>query len=220
VIDDRFPAQTSRWESPNVPDLYFAGTLGQVRDFKRSTGGFIHGFRYDVRALHRMLEERYHGIGWPHRQLAADPAELTEAVITRVNRTSALWQRFEFLCDAIVVDEREARYYEELPAGYLLETDLGAGACCFTVTLEYGPGHDQVDPFDVSIGRISQAETENAERGRYLHPVVRRYRGGELVTEHHITENLENEWTGEGTHRAPLRRFFSSELRDPTPAPA
>ena len=48
VIDDRFPAQTPEWESVNVPDLYFAGTLMQVRDFKRSTGGFIHGFRYGI----------------------------------------------------------------------------------------------------------------------------------------------------------------------------
>jgi thioredoxin reductase len=69
VIHDRFPAQTSEWESTNVPDLYFAGTLMQVRDFKRSTGGFIHGFRYGVRALHRMLERKYHGAVWPHARL-------------------------------------------------------------------------------------------------------------------------------------------------------
>src|SRR6266545_4440421 len=93
VIDDRFPAQTPEWESVNVPGLYFAGTLMQVRDFKRSTGGFIHGFRYGVRALHRMLEQRYHGVEWPHRRLSAESRALTDAVITRVNRTSALWQQ-------------------------------------------------------------------------------------------------------------------------------
>src|SRR5215468_9552655 len=31
VYNHRFPAQTSEWESANVPDLYFAGTLMQVR---------------------------------------------------------------------------------------------------------------------------------------------------------------------------------------------
>ena len=44
VIRDRFPAKTSQWESINVPDLYFAGTLiistSQIapmtaRDFRR-----------------------------------------------------------------------------------------------------------------------------------------------------------------------------------------
>jgi thioredoxin reductase len=52
TIRDRFPAQTSEWESTNIPDLYFAGTLMQVRDYKKSTCGFIHGFRYGVRALY------------------------------------------------------------------------------------------------------------------------------------------------------------------------
>jgi thioredoxin reductase len=73
TIRDRFPAQTSEWESTNVPDLYFAGTLMQVRDYKKSTGGFIHGFRYSVRALHRMLEKKYHRQHWPHRALPAEP---------------------------------------------------------------------------------------------------------------------------------------------------
>src|SRR5215510_7728987 len=40
TIRDRFPAQPSEWESTNIPDLYFAGTLMQVRDYKISTNGF------------------------------------------------------------------------------------------------------------------------------------------------------------------------------------
>src|SRR5262249_44928035 len=35
VTNDRFPEQTSEWESTNVPGLYFAGTLTQQRDYKR-----------------------------------------------------------------------------------------------------------------------------------------------------------------------------------------
>ena len=87
VIDDRFPAQTSAWESTNVPDLYFAGTLMQVRDFKKSTSGFIHGFRYCVRALHRMLERST--TASPGRIAGSRPIReaLMEAVIARVNRT-------------------------------------------------------------------------------------------------------------------------------------
>jgi len=38
--------------------------------------------------------------------------------------------------------------------------------------------------------------------------VVRCHRRGELVAEHHVTENLENEWTGPG-HRLPLKEFFA-----------
>src|SRR5882757_1529701 len=104
TIKDRFPAQTDAWESTNVPGLYFAGTITQVRDFKRSTSGFIHGFRYGVRALHHILEQRYHGRPWPRRETAATPQAVADAVIERVNRTSALWQLFGFLADAVVMD--------------------------------------------------------------------------------------------------------------------
>jgi len=213
VIRDRFPAQTSEWESTNIPDLYFAGTLMQVRDYKKSTAGFIHGFRYCVRSLHRMLERKYHGIAWPHRRLPADPQPVMEAVIARVNRTSALWQQFTFLCDLIVVaPDGSARYYEELPVDYVHENDFSAAETYFTITLEYGPDHDQFDPFDISVGRISQSDADRAQKGRYLHPVVRHYGRGALLAEHHVTENLENEWDGPATHCRPLQAFFAREI--------
>ncbi len=208
VHRDRFPAQTCEWESTNVPGLYFAGTLMQVRDWKKSTGGFIHGFRYGVRALHRILERKYHATEWPHRELQAEPQALMEAVLARVNRSSALWQQFAFLGDLLVVDGEGARYYEELPVDYVHASDLGSAESYFTITLEYGPGHDQHDPFDVNVRRISQSDAEHSRDAFYLHPVVRQFRCGKQVGEHHVTENLENEWTGE-VHRGPLRAFFA-----------
>ena len=37
--------------------MYFVGTLAHALDHKKASGGFIHGFRYTARALHRILEE-------------------------------------------------------------------------------------------------------------------------------------------------------------------
>ena len=213
VINDRFPAQTCEWESVNVPDLYFAGTLMQVRDFKRSTGGFIHGFRYGIRALHRILQRKHFALPWPSRSLPTDPAALADAILGRVNRTSALWQMFGFLCDLVVPGRdagEPARYHQELPVDYV--PGAGFGDNWFTVTLEYGPDHDRFDPFDVSVGRISQSDAANSAKGRYLHPVVRHYAGGELRGEHHVTENLENEWDDPVVHREPLRAFLAGRL--------
>ena len=212
TIRDRFPAQTSGWESTNIPDLYFAGTLMQVRDYKTSTGGFIHGFRYGIRALHRMLERKYYGQEWPHRSLPGEPQALMEAILARVNRTSALWQQFAVLCDLIVMDaDGSARHFEELPVDYVHDSDLGTSDCYFTITLEYGPDHDKVDPFDISISRIAQDDPMHSHDARYLHPVVRLYRRNELVAQHHVAENLENDWAGP-TQREALSAFLSRHI--------
>ncbi|MCO5969833.1 NAD(P)-binding domain-containing protein [Actinoallomurus soli] len=205
IIRDRFPSLTTAWESVNVPDLYFAGTITQSRDFKKGTSGFIHGFRYGVRALHRILESRYEGVEWPHRALPNTPDALADAVLERVNRTSALWQQFGFLADVIAIDGDGARYLEEMPFDHVDLPDH------YRITLDYGPDHDKHDPFDISVRRIAQSDAGRADEGHYLHPIVRHYRGGELVATHHITENLENEWDSPDVHREPLRAFFAAQ---------
>ncbi|MBE1585063.1 NAD(P)-binding domain-containing protein [Nonomuraea angiospora] len=210
MINDRFPSLTPAYESVNVPDLYFAGTITQSRDFKHGTSGFIHGFRYGVRALHRVLESRYHGVPWPARVLPADPSALAAAVIDRVNRTSALWQQFGLLADVIVPDGDTARYLEELP--YDLQGPPIGDRGHFAITLDYGPDHDKIDPFDVEVGRIRQSDSARAHEGHYLHPVVRHHVPGRPPVAHHITENLENEWTSKEIHIEPLRAFFAARL--------
>ncbi len=205
TINDRFAALSPRWESVNVPGLYFAGTLMQVRDFKKSTSGFIHGFRYCVRALHHILEREHHGVEWPHTEVPL--IDLADTITARVNRSSALWQQFGQLGDVAVVDGDRVRYHEEVPVAYVPEF----ADECYVITLEYGPDHDKVDPFDISVRRVAQNAPEQALDAAYLHPVVRHVRGGEILATHHLAENLENEWTGEATHRAPLRRFLAAQ---------
>jgi thioredoxin reductase len=211
TINDRFPAQTSSWESVNVPGLYFAGTITQVRDFKKSTSAFIHGFRYGARALSKILDERNHGNQWPHAELSSGIEELTGAVITRINRTSALYQQFGFLGDLLVVDGGTARYYEEVPVAYFADSDFSQAENAFVITLDYGPDHDKVDPFDITVRRASQDVANDTGEGHYLHPIVRHYQRGELVATHHITENLENEWDREN-HVEPLTQFLEKQL--------
>ena len=213
TIKDRFPSQTDEWESVNVPDVFFAGTLSQVRDFKKSTGGFIHGFRYGVRALHKMLERRYHAVAWPAEKVDADPDAITDAIITRINRTSALWQQFAVLADVVTVAGNTARYHDEVPVDYFarvgLSTEDHAVTDAFVVTLEYGPDHDKVDPFDITVGRVAQDTVGQAHDAAYLHPVVRHHRGGQVVAVHHLAENLDNQWDKPDVHRAPLAAFIA-----------
>jgi hypothetical protein len=210
AINNRFPEQTSAWESTNVQDLYFAGTLMQMRDYKRTSSGFIHGFRYNVRALSHILQHKYHGKPWPSRLISSDAASFTDYVITRVNTTSALWQQFGFLCDVIVVADnaQQARCYEDMPVDYVHDTEFGHNNCYYTITLEYGSQHVN-DPFH--IDRIHKNDSDNAHQSHFLHPIVRRFDSTRLISEHHIIEDLEAAWN-EDCHINPLIRYFQREL--------
>jgi len=107
----------------------------------------------------------------------------------------------------VVHDDGSARYYEELPVDYVHTSDFGTARHYATITLEYGPDHDRIDPFDISVRRVAQDDAEHSHDARYLHPVVRLFSGRRLMGEHHVAENLENEWTGP-SHREPLRGFL------------
>ena len=222
AVKDRFAALTPAYESVDVPGLYFAGTLTQQRDFKKSTSGFVHGFRYAVRALSRILDERHHDRPWPHRPLGTGPEALADAVVARVNRSSALWQQFGVIGDLIVTaDGGAARYYEEVPVDYAHLSPRTQGHDYFTVTLEYGPDHDKVDPFDITVRRTAQNSVDDAFDASYLHPVIRHFRDGALLGTHHLAENLENQWDHPDVHRAPLVRFLTRELKsESTTGPA
>ena len=213
VHNDRFPRLTSAYEVDGVPGMYVAGTLTQQRDFKHGTSGFIHGFRYGARALRKILDMRYHQVPWPSAEVGASGREIADAVLARVNRTSALWQQFGVLGDVVLRGpDGTARYLEEVPVDFVrdggLDT-LAGPADTLVITLEYGPDHDKVDPFDIHVARVAQDDAERAFDASYLHPVVRLYQGGDLVATHHVAENLENEWD-KAAHRDPLVSFLTA----------
>ena len=181
----------------------------QMRDYKRTASGFIHGFRYNIRALSHILAHKYYGEPWPSRLISSDAASLTDYVITRVDTTSALWQQFGYLCDAIVLSEQaqQARCYTEIPVDYVHDTALGHHHY-YTITLEYGSYHVD-DPFH--IDRIHRNDSDNARQSHFLHPIVRHFDSSKLVSEHHIIEDLEAAWN-EDIHISPLMRYFQREL--------
>ena len=96
----KFPKMNEHYES-DIPNLYFAGALAHIRDFKRSAGGFIHGYRYTVRALFRHLEEKK-GREWPHH--IVKDQEMVQMFLTRINEASGIYQVLVVvLCVVVVV---------------------------------------------------------------------------------------------------------------------
>ncbi|WP_371649690.1 NAD(P)-binding domain-containing protein [Streptomyces mirabilis] len=210
AVNDRFPELTKAYESTNVPGLYFAGTLTQQIDFKKGTNGFIHGFRYGARALCRILEQRYHGGTWPHDELSAEPGELTAALIERINRSSGLFQQFGVLADLLVVPrEGPVRHYEEVPVGHLHDSAFGEAENTFSVSLEYGPDHELMDPFKPGL---SASVLGDGHIDSFLHPVIRHYRHGKLAETLHLPDDLENEWRRPDVHIKPLEAFLTGTI--------
>ena len=209
INDGRMPALDPDWQSPTVDGLYFAGTIAQARDSGHASSPFIDGFRYNLRTFTKLLRERYEGIPLPCDAVGrADPDRLTSLVLDRLNRSSALWTQFEYLCDVLVVDEEtgQVSHYQDLPEDYAV-TRFRDATHYYTAQLRWGRD-DYGDVF--AIGR--HPEPDRAAESAFIHPVVRRYRGTEIVAERHLLEDLLAEWRRPDRHVAPLRSFFAGNL--------
>ncbi|MBD2355545.1 NAD(P)-binding domain-containing protein [Tolypothrix sp. FACHB-123] len=214
AINNRFPAQTSEWESINIKGLYFIGVLSHMRDFKKKQSGFIHGFRYNIRSLQKILNYKYHNQELPYQLLSPTPQSLTEAIFQRVNTSSGLWQQTGFLCDIIVISEpgKSARYYQELPKDYIHDSEFGKCKHYYTISLEFGyEVGKNPDPF--AVQRVHKNDAINAEKSAFIHPIIRRFCGNTLIQEHHVIEDLAAEWL-EDVHVIPLLEFFKVQLSE------
>jgi hypothetical protein len=209
---DKFPAQTSEWESTNVSDLYFAGTLMQACDFKKTMSGFIHGFRYNIRALSHILELKYHGTPWPKKTIPATPEALLKSYLERINNGSGIWLQPGFMCDVIVVDDQHgsADYYEDIRLDYVAHGPLSENSHYYTITLAYGQ-HDG-DPFSIE----RDPDPNRANEAFYLHPIIRRFDRHRLVSELHVQDDLESEWFLD-EYVQPAQAYFSAQLGQAAP---
>ncbi|RDD41256.1 FAD-dependent oxidoreductase domain-containing protein 2 [Trichoplax sp. H2] len=97
----KYPEITESYESTSTPNMFFAGALAHSLDYRISGGCCIQGFRYTARALHHLLEWRYHKVPWPAKLLT--PSTLYDELITRINQASGLYQMFSTLADVILI---------------------------------------------------------------------------------------------------------------------
>ncbi|MBO4160522.1 NAD(P)-binding domain-containing protein [Micromonospora antibiotica] len=208
VRDGRMPGLRPDWQSSNVDDLYFAGTIAQARDVKHASSPFIDGFRYNLRTFTRLLRERYDDVPVPVATTPGEPASLTKVMLDRVNWSSALWTQFEYLCDVFVRDDAtgDFRHYEDLPEDYAVQR-FAAASHLYTLALRWGRD-DYGDVFAID----RHPTPDRARESAFIHPVIRRYRHGELVAEQHLLEDLLAEWRRPDRHVDPLVEFLTGDL--------
>jgi hypothetical protein len=184
-----------------------------TRDYKKKQSGFIHGFRYNIRALHHLLKRKYHNQELPYQLINVIPQSLTEAIIKRVNLSSGLWQQTGFLCDLIVIlnKGKAALYYQEVPTDYVHDSELGQHEHYYTITLEFGLDIINTSPDPFTIERVHKDDVNNAPQSPNLHPIIRRFCKDTLICEHHVIEDIASEWL-EDVHIKPLLQFLRNQL--------
>ncbi|NXJ88056.1 FXRD2 protein, partial [Corythaixoides concolor] len=233
----KYPQIKLNYESRGTRGLFVLGTASHSVDFRKSAGGFIHGFRYTTRAVHRLLENRHHGVPWPSTVYPI--TQLTNSIIKRVNEASGLYQMFSVLADIILLRENATafEYLEEYPIGVLPELEVQTGRKApnglFVIIMEYGRNFSGADK-DVFYYNRAVGEAQHAWQSNFLHPVIYYYK--RLPTEremrlrppdwplprpdavHHIVEDFLTDWTAPNAHVLPLRRFLenclSTDLRN------
>lgn len=192
-FNGKLPAMTHEWKSTNVKDLYFAGTLMQMRDFQKTMSSVTHGFRFNISFLSQLLAQKYHGQSLPYRELALDADILAQQILKRVSTAAALFLQPDFLGDLLVVDRQAqyARYYENISLDYVRSLEHAADEEYYTISLAYGPHTEN------PRHPVRDPNPNLAYKDIYLHPVIRHYRGASLLNEQHLAENLENNWQPE-----------------------
>ena len=209
----KYPALNPNFESVNCPNMFFAGTITHSLDYRKATSGFIHGFRYNSRALGKLLLERFEKVAQDKSVFPLDAEQITEHLLHRVNHSGGLWQQPGFIADVAVRVGDEFIYINELPKDYIASNIFEGSSDLYLLTLEYG-APIVGDPF--AVERIHRENVDQAEASQFLHPVVRRYYNGILVARHDVIEDLEAKWV-EPEHFEPLVAFFDSQLANDEP---
>ncbi|XP_037591004.1 FAD-dependent oxidoreductase domain-containing protein 2 [Cebus imitator] len=175
----KYPLIRASYESKGSRGLFVLGTASHSVDYRKSAGGFIHGFRYTARAVHRLLEHRHHGIAWPATELPI--TQLTSSIVRRVNEASGLYQMFGVLADVILLKENATafEYLEEFPLQMVAQLEMLTGRKAqhglFVIIMEYGRNFSGPDK-DVFFDNRSVGQTEDAWQSNFLHPVIYYYR--------------------------------------------
>ncbi|XP_076305462.1 FAD-dependent oxidoreductase domain-containing protein 2-like isoform X2 [Tachypleus tridentatus] len=224
----KYPRIKPNYESSNIPGMFFVGTVTHSLDFRRSSGGFIHGFRYTARALFRILEWKYYSVPWPPISLPLK--HFLNWIIKRINEGSGIYQMFGELGDIFLLKRNNTRVeiLEEYPLQLLSYLHTYAGHKAeevIVLSMEYGenfsgPGKDTLRE-DRAI-----SDVEAAYKSNFLHPVFYYYQRIPNETQfvrsrsilpppkriHHVLEDFLTTWTAEIMHILPLRRYLENSV--------
>ncbi|HXJ42232.1 MAG TPA: hypothetical protein VNH18_23335, partial [Bryobacteraceae bacterium] len=149
---------------------------------------------YNIGAVFHLIARRYQGVPLPSRTFPltseADLDALVESVLSRVSTSSALFQMFGVLGEALTIQNGRVTWFSELPVEHVLQQpEFTEGKDLVIITLELGfdrfaKGTDSltfIHPNDPGGDGFCTA---------FIHPVLRHFSGGKLASELHLQSGI------------------------------
>jgi hypothetical protein len=188
----KYPRYSPFFGVRNTTRAWFAGSLMHGVDWKRSAGGFVHGFRYLVRAQARYVLARDYAIPWPSVTRVESAGAAAQHALSRMQHSSGLYQMQGQLVDVVVAVEENGGandvggnvggggyfYIEEVPRMWIREalalalpSSLAPRRTWWEVRFEYGKygdGDGEDWPFNNSLWNLDLVGIRPAV---FLHPV-------------------------------------------------
>ena len=175
-MDDKakYPSVFPNFQSRNNKNLYFIGSLMHSFDYKKSSGGFIHGFRYLIKHFFNMNYDDDFDSAAFNLAKPDDITILSDHILHKLNNSSAMYQMYGEMGDLICynVAKKKAIYYNDVSIRYMYHTMFSSqDYIFFMITLEYGEPEFNMDKLGQKVSSIGKES-----HAKLLHPVIRVYR--------------------------------------------
>ena len=179
-------------------------------DYRKSSGGFIHGFRYLIKSFINLN----YNIPFAGKEIEFssinDCTSLVEYIIYRINTSSELYQMFGFLGDIFYLDinEKKIIYFEGVPINSHNPINKEDNLF-FVLTLEYGKKITELSEIGKKVSNIG---TES--QSTLIHPVIKIYNSYplELIDIVHFDEDLFAEYIDRSKYYEKLFRTLKVYL--------
>lgn len=208
IHGDKLPAMTCEWESTTAPNMFFAGTLMQARDYHMTMSAFIHGFRHNIEALDAMLKRRDAASErWPHTLPFGDtPEALAQLLLDRISTSAAMLLQPGYLIDAVGLrPDGGVDYLADVPADFVREKLALQYRRMAHISLEYKVHDGHLDPFNMPRGR-------GVDEDFYLHPIVRTIEDRQQVGRFILPDDLDNDWRNDPSYYPRVLEYVRDAL--------
>jgi hypothetical protein len=178
-------------------------------DFKKSSGGFIHGFRYLIDLFFKINFTKFEFLVLNFNSVI-DVNLIVRIITDRINTSSELYQMFGIIVDIFYYDIENKRITYVKNTKKSLISNKIVSQIYFMLSLEYGTNKiNQIDKLGLKYSNIGSEVLSTL-----LHPVISIYNSSDdsLIDKVHLDEDLLAEFTKHNLYHDRIFRLFKSYL--------